>query len=156
MKKHIVTIICGAVILLSAGVIIRSLWMMHSGRTHGNPVDREQLVSSEEYTNPLTTIAFDEKLIDAGDLPADTTIYQAYVLRNTGDKPLIVYNVAPDCNCTDYSLSQKIALPGDSITVNLTVEMKNKKTGMFMVNTVVKVNTEKQLYLLRLNGNVID
>lgn len=46
-----------------------------------------------------------------------------------------------------------MALPGDSLTIDLTVDTKNKK-NRFMLSTVVRMNTDKGLYVLRLEGNV--
>ena len=151
MKNRIVNIVCGILIIASLIIIARSLLSM-SKKPNRKPQQDEMISKSSD---PLTEIDFQETLLDVGNLSRDTTIYQIYTFRNTGTLPLIVYNVNPDCNCTSYDLSKTTAMPNDSIKLTLTVATKNKKIGMFMLNTVVTVNTKKHMYRLRLVGNVV-
>lgn len=150
MQKRTLNVLSTIIIIISAIVIIKSIVSIYKNKTSPS-----LFIQTEKPNNdPLTEIAFNEELRDAGDLSRDTIIYQNYTIRNIGNNPLIVYHVSPDCNCTDYDLSQRIALPGDSTIIRLTISTKGKQVGMFMLNTVIKVNTNKQFYRLRLIGNV--
>jgi len=151
MKNRLLNIVCGILITASLVVIARSAISMN--RKQNRSVPQHESVS--KVADPLTEVVFDDVLINVGAIPKDTTIYQSYTLRNSGTQPLVVYHVDPDCNCTNFELSSKIAMPNDSILIHLTVETKEKRLGMFMLNTVVKVNTQKQLYRLRLVGEVV-
>ena len=151
MKNRLINIICGVLIITSLVIIARSLMAISKKSTREFP----QYVDETKPSDPLTEVDFEETLIDVGKLPADTTIYQNYTLKNIGIHPLIVYQISPDCNCTNYEISKGIAMPNDSIFVRLTVDTKNKHIGMFMINTVVSVNTAKRMYLLKLVGEVV-
>ena len=151
MKNKLLNIICGILITVSLVVIIKSLISMHKEHRKSTL----QYEAANKPADPLTEVVFDDVLINVGTLSNDTTIYQSYTLRNSGTNPLFVYHVDPDCNCTNYELSKNIAMPNDSILIHLTVDTKNKHLGMFMLNTVVQINTEKKLYRLRLVGEVV-
>lgn len=148
-KKDIVNALCILFILLSGIVMVKSLLSL---KRSNEISDKER---TEIKNDPLTMVDFDEGIINVGDIPRDTIIHHGWVFRNIGEKPLIVYFVSPDCNCTDYAVSKKVALPGDTLQIRLTVDTKNKK-NRFMLNTVVRMNTEKGLYVLRLEGNITD
>ena len=150
MKNRLVNIICGLLIAASLVVIIRSVISM--SQKNFQSTKYKTIMKIADF---LTEIDFDEMLIDVGEISNDTIIYQSYTLRNSGAHPLIVYHVDPDCNCTNFEISKGMAMPNDSITINLTVDTKNKQIGRFMLNTVVQVNTKKQFYLLKLIGEVI-
>lgn len=55
----------------------------------------------------------------------------------------------PDCICTDYSLSSKFATPGDSISLELVVDLEHKY-GENLVHVVIEANTEKRMEMIRL------
>ncbi len=129
-------------------MIIKSLCSLTTGG-----LQAIETTDTEIKKDPITIVDFDDSMVNVGTLRKDTVIHHGYTFHNVGDKPLIVYYVSPDCNCTGYSISKKMALPGDSLTIDLTVDTKNKK-NRFMLSTVVRMNTDKGLYVLRLEGNV--
>ena len=151
MKKHLLNIVCYTLITASLIVITRSL-LSKPKKQNQRTWQYEEVTKSND---PLTEVDFDETLIDVGTISNDTTIYQSYTLRNTGAHPLIVYQVSPDCNCTNYEISKGIAMPNDSIIILLTVDTQGKHVGKFMLNTVLQVNTQRQLYRLRLVGDIV-
>jgi len=151
MKQSISNIVYVSIILFSFIIIAISVFFIL--KTSQN----SKLINSnlELYNDPLTNAFFDSKLIDVGNLPQNTIILRDYILKNNGEHPLIVYYISPDCNCTDYKLSSKSAMPNDSIVVTLMIDTKNKNKGMFMLNTVLRANTPQQMYRLRLQGNIL-
>ena len=62
---------------------------------------------------------------------------------------------SPDCNCTDYTLSKHSVGIGDTISLSLKINMRNKRQGRFMLNTIVGLNTKQRLYHILVVGNVI-
>lgn len=108
----------------------------------------------QKRNDPLTDLDFDSKIVDFSDVPSDTILNAVFVIKNTGDKPLIIYNVNPDCSCTGYSLSKYNIAVADTASLTLMVDTKNKH-GQNVLNTTIKANTDKGLYNLRVKANVI-
>lgn len=106
-------------------------------------------------TVKMTTVLcnFDKK--DIGTVKSDTTLSFIYRMQNTGKDSLRVLYVSPDCNCTGYKLSKRIAGVGDSIMLTLNVDMRNKHDGRFMLSTVVGLNTEQREHIIIVEGNVV-
>ena len=58
------------------------------------------------------TITFNTTTIDYGTIPQNSDGHREYVVTNTGDKPLIISNVAPSCGCTTPEWTKDPILPG--------------------------------------------
>lgn len=109
----------------------------------------------EAEVYPNTIVDCDLKTKDIGEIKSDTTVSFRYVFKNIGTDTLHVIFVKPDCNCTGYQLSSNKAAANDSIVLSIDIDMRNKHKGKFMLNTVVKLNTEQKLYGIRVIGDVI-
>jgi len=154
MKKHIGTIICGIVILFSIILIIKTVVGSNNKDHKSGLPHKGQSVEIIPEEDPLTEMYYENKLIDLGFLKPDTIVHYDYTLKNIGENPLIIYHVSPDCNCTNYKLSKKIAPPGDSIILKLTIDTRGKRK--FMLNNTIKANTAIGFYRLRIAGEVLD
>ena len=55
----------------------------------------------EYHDSVFTEMQVDRRIVDLGDVPPDSMIYADYVIRNTGENPLSIHKVDPDCSCTD-------------------------------------------------------
>lgn len=108
---------------------------------------------AETYKN--TIVECDLKAKNIGKIKSDTIVSFRYVFKNTGTDSLRVLFVKPDCNCTGYKLSSNKVATNDSIVLSIDIDMHNKHKGKFMLNTVVKLNTEQKLYGIRVIGDVI-
>lgn len=95
----------------------------------------------------------DTQTVDFGNVPSDTLLEVRFVLRNTGDYPLVVYYVNPDCSCTGYTLSKPVARPGDTLSIALRLSTRHK-IGRQKLYTVVRANTAEQMYRLLLKADV--
>lgn len=100
-------------------------------------------------TMPVTSMMIRDLNPNEQDLSQDDTLNAEYSLINTGEDTLFILNVNPDCICTDYSLSSEFASPGDSISLELMVDLENKY-GENLVHVVIEANTEKRMEMIRL------
>ena len=50
------------------------------------------------------------------------TLKVGYEIINTGSDTLFLFDINPDCTCTDYQISSMSAAPADTITLNLIVQ----------------------------------
>ncbi len=76
----------------------------------------------------------------------DTTI----TLINTGNKPLVIHDIATSCGCTVADYDKRPAMPGKSIEVKITFkadypEQFNKTIGIYC-------NTSESPYVIRVKG----
>lgn len=138
------------------GVIICSLmWIIclivlpdvNLHNNHNKPV-------AEIRDSVFTEICIDHKVIDLGDVPADSVIYADYGISNIGDNVLVIHKVNPDCSCTDYTIDRMNAKPNEKIKLQLKVDTHHK-IGDNIINVMIRANTFAQFHMLKLKFNVL-
>ncbi len=60
-----------------------------------------------------------EEIFPFGIVPEKGVVSHVFWLRNTGDEPLEITKLVPNCGCTEAPLEKKHAAPGDSIRVEI-------------------------------------
>jgi hypothetical protein len=76
-------------------------------------------------------------------------------LRNSGRRPLIVQKVAPSCSCLDHRLSAPVIKPGETATLTLDYDIKDKVVGVQRENVVVLTNDpERSSVLIEVNFEI--
>lgn len=58
------------------------------------------------------TISFDQTVLDYGTIKKGSDGNREFIVKNIGDKPLIISEVKPGCGCTTPSWSKDPILPG--------------------------------------------
>lgn len=76
-----------------------------------------------------------------------------YDIMNTGDQPLILTEVEPDCACTATQWTRTPIAPGGKGTVSVTFDAE--ALGHFNKSVAVSTNTEPGVVYLRLTGQVV-
>lgn len=155
MKNKAYTIVC-LLAIAGAAVWIATGWLSLRNRKQNTAAETSPDASAPAAagdTTPLATLRFDTRTIDFGNVPSDTLLATRFVLRNTGDYPLVVYYVNPDCSCTGYTLSKPVARPGDTLSIALRLSTRHK-IGRQKLYTVVRANTAEQMYRLLLKADV--
>lgn len=150
MKNKIINVISAILIIVSLILIVRYFIVSNNYQNSSQQTYYEE----EEY--PMTQAECVNGTVDLGKVAIGNMISQKYVIRNTGENPLVVQSLSPDCNCTDYKVSQYVAQPRDSIVVTLYVDTEDKKLGETALNTVIQLNTEEKNYLLTLICELIN
>lgn len=102
----------------------------------------------------LAEIEFQNKIFDFGTLRDDTIVSARYSFKNTGNNPLIIKRVVPDCHCTGYKLGNDTIFTGQSDTLVLNFSTKDK-IGPQKIYTIVTANTKIKMYKLTLLANVV-
>lgn len=123
------------------------------------PISKENITQSSISTEPKTSLnptdlKFAENVVDLGNIKTvDTLLVAHYTFKNTGNSPLLIEYINPDCSCTDYEYSKDtIPVNGDGF-INLKFDTKNK-VGPQKVYAVVKANTKDKFYRLLLKVNL--
>lgn len=76
-----------------------------------------------------------------------------YTITNTGDQPLVLTEVEPDCACSVAQWTQTPIAPGAKGTVNVTFDAK--ALGHFQKSVAIYSNAEPHLVYLKFNGEVV-
>ncbi|WP_102407836.1 DUF1573 domain-containing protein [Parabacteroides bouchesdurhonensis] len=83
--------------------------------------------------------------VNLGDIPAKETKKADFIVKNTGNSPLVILGTSTTCGCAVTTFDKHPAKPGESL--HLTVSMTPKESGMFDEVIMVKCNTEKPIQL---------
>ena len=76
-----------------------------------------------------------------------------YVITNTGDRPLVLSEVEPDCACAVAQWTQTPIAPGEKGTVSVTFDAE--ALGHFYKSVAVFTNAEPHVVYLSLSGEVV-
>lgn len=100
-------------------------------------------------------IAFEEEVIDYGQVAKGEDGARAYTFKNTGDKPLVIRMVKPSCGCTIADFPKEPIAPGESGTIK--VGYDTKRVGPFNKTIEVHSNaTENGRKIVRIKGRIVE
>lgn len=99
-------------------------------------------ISADELTYNFGTIA-------EADGPASHT----FVVKNTGDKPLVITRITASCGCTQPEWTKEPISPGKTGNVKVTYNPKGRP-GPFYKTISIFSNGKKGSYTLAIKGNV--
>jgi hypothetical protein len=84
--------------------------------------------------------------IDMGTFKNQETKQAVFTLKNTGEGPLVIVDVAVTCGCAAVKFDKRPATPGE--TLKVVVDMTPKDSGFFSETITVKTNTAKYVKLI--------
>lgn len=99
-----------------------------------------------------TTVEIDQSEIELKNLKKGETTMAIFTLRNTGEKPLVINDIATSCGCTVAERDEKPINPGESTQVKVKVTPDN--TGYFTKTITVFCNTRDSSIQLTVKGVV--
>lgn len=112
---------------------------------------RGENVSQEEETpRTQTTMEADRTEADMGRFDWREEQTAEFVLKNTGDSPLVIFDTHTSCGCTQAEYDGKPVLPGDSLVLRVTY--KADQPGYFRKSVLVRSNAEQELLKLMVTG----
>lgn len=76
-----------------------------------------------------------------------------YAITNTGNLPLVISEVEPDCACTDAQWTQTPIGPGEKGVIRVTYDAK--LLGRFQKSVAIYTNAEPHLVYLYFHGEVV-
>lgn len=103
------------------------------------------------------TIAFDQTTLDYGTVKTGSDGHRYFVVKNTGDKPLIISKVSPGCGCTVPEWSQDPILPGKTSLIKVGYSGMGQKGawGPKMIE-ITSNDPKNSRTVLNIKGNVDD
>jgi hypothetical protein len=88
---------------------------------------------------PVRTLSIANDVFDLGEMPIGTTKEAVFLVRNGGDKPRKLFNLAPTCTldcCFGPKLEIHVTIPANE-EVDYVVEVKANRLGPFEVQTEI-------------------
>jgi hypothetical protein len=119
-------------------------------------IEKEEANRIAKQKASSTTLKFDKKKHDFGEVRPETENKTEFVITNTGDKPLIVEDVATSCGCTKGKEPQGPIAPGESDVIEVIFKSKPGQKGDINKTVTVTANTMDKVYKLEIHAFVLD
>ena len=100
----------------------------------------------------LTTVSMDQTEKDFGNIPLNEKREHIFKLVNTGNKPLVIYDVVTSCGCTKAEYGKEPVRPGETLELKVIYNAEDK--GRFRKNLTVYCNAEDSPLKLTVVGVV--
>lgn len=108
----------------------------------------------QERLKSRSKIRFLKTIHDYGNIIADQDYRTIFSFRNTGDKPLLIYDVKTSCGCTVPTWNKKPIAPGVEDHIEVTFHPKEHQIGLEQKTVTVLTNTEQGITVLQIKANV--
>lgn len=96
-----------------------------------------------------------ETVYDAGKVVKGELIRAKFVVKNTGDHPLVIGNVSPSCSCTVSEYPEDPIQPGKTGTIIATVDTDKVGIGKIDKKVRVNANTKPRRTELKIKATVV-
>ena len=112
------------------------------------------LDAEEPVEEPEAVISWDKVVHDFGDVSTkDGPLTCTFTLTNTGNEPIVIFEVVSSCGCTGVEWTREPLQPGKSGTISATYKNEDGPTA-FDKTLTVYVSGVKKPVVLRLRGVV--
>lgn len=128
----------------------------NENKTEGNqkPAQQTGVENALTDTANYTTIQWLDSLQNFGKVADGEKVMISFHFKNTGNKPLIITNVAAGCGCTVPEKPEAPIAPGEEGMIKAEFNSAGK-VGQVSKNVSVTCNTLQQNYTLLFEGEVI-
>ena len=99
-------------------------------------------------------ITFEKKVNDYGSIKKNGDGSTEFVFKNTGKKPLIIYDVKTECGCTTPTWPKEPINPGKTGIIKVAYD--TKETGVFSKTITVSSNAVNDKVELTIQGEVYE
>ena len=100
----------------------------------------------------VTTVSMDQSEKNFGNIPLNEKREHIFKLVNTGNKPLVIYDVVTSCGCTKAEYGKEPVRPGETLELKVIYNAEDK--GRFRKNLTVYCNAEDSPLKLTVVGEV--
>lgn len=104
----------------------------------------------------MTTMSFDKRFHDFGNVKQEVENTTTFIVTNTGDKPLIIEDVAASCGCTTPEKPTQPILPGKSDKITVTFKSKPGQVNEQIKTVTVTANTAPKVEKLEIRAFVLE
>lgn len=104
----------------------------------------------QEMEQTRTVAKLSHQEVDFGTFPWEMKQDTVVTLTNTGEKLLVIHDIATSCGCTVANYDKQPARPGESLSIK--VSFKADRPEYFNKNIIIYCNTEESPLELRVRG----
>ena len=109
--------------------------------------------ATAEPVGPLTTIEFDSKDHDFGNMKQGDVVKHVFKFKNTGKAPLLITGAKGSCGCTVPEYPKEAIAPGKSGEINVQFNSKGKANQQTKTVTL-QANTDPNPTILTIRAMV--
>ncbi|WP_293879355.1 MULTISPECIES: DUF1573 domain-containing protein [unclassified Sphingobacterium] len=102
----------------------------------------------------LGKVEFEESAFDFGQVKEGAQVKHTFVLKNTGDAPVIISKVTASCGCTQPEFSKSPILPGGTSEIHVTFNSEGQ-VGKQQKIITIQSNASNGLTTVQLKGEVL-
>jgi hypothetical protein len=113
--------------------------------TNRDSLNQAALNDSANYTSIQW---IDSTFQDLGKVNEGQVVDISWRLKNNGNKPLVIANVAPGCGCTVAEKPTEPIAPGEESVIRAKFDSKNQSEGEHRKSITVMANTKETPYYL--------
>jgi hypothetical protein len=95
-----------------------------------------------------------KKVFNAGEVVKGEMIRAEFIVKNTGDKPLVIAKVSPACSCTVGDFTKDPIPPGKTGKIIASVDT-DKINGRVDKALTVLANTTPRTHTLKIKGTIV-
>ena len=101
-----------------------------------------------------TSLVFDRLEHNFGDTKPDVENKTTFKVTNTGNKPLVIEDVAASCGCTTPKKPEAPIAPGKSDVIEVVFKASQGQEGVQSKTVTVTANTVEKIHKLEIRANV--
>lgn len=105
----------------------------------------------KDFTGPV--FDFENKVIDYGEIAANSDGNRVFSFTNVGKSPLIITNVKGSCGCTVPTKPEEPIMPGEKGEIK--VKYATNRIGPFSKTVTITSNAYEPTVVLRIKGRVL-
>ncbi len=99
-------------------------------------------------------VEFEESAFDFGQVKEGAQVKHTFVLKNSGDAPVIISKVTASCGCTQPEFSKSPILPGGKSEIHVTFNSEGQ-VGKQQKIITIQSNASNGLTTVQLKGEVL-
>lgn len=98
-------------------------------------------------------ITTQHEVVDCGQVKFRHPVTAEFVMKNEGNKPLVIHNMLKSCGCTEVEYPKKIIAAGESFVVKAVYDAK--QMGTFNKQVCLYTNAADEPFILSMRGRVV-
>jgi hypothetical protein len=113
------------------------------------------MVKAQDAAAPAAVISVEEEVYDFGDIKeSNGGATHVFVVKNTGDAPLVITKVLPTCGCTSPDWTKDPIAKGGKGEITVTFDPQGRP-GPFNKTVNVFSNGKRGALVIIIKGNVV-
>ncbi|KKO90453.1 hypothetical protein AAW12_15255 [Sphingobacterium sp. Ag1] len=143
-------------VLALSVVLLFSCGNAQKGKEEGSKTATETAAadSLSKAAAQLGKVEFEESAFDFGQVKEGAQVKHTFVLKNSGDAPVIISKVTASCGCTQPEFSKSPILPGGKSEIHVTFNSEGQ-VGKQQKIITIQSNASNGLTTVQLKGEVL-